>query len=258
MITLLRAAERRHEHRRTYDAWHTFHPSTRERCPQGRFGALEDIDEGRLRPSASSLHRSPRAAEIITYVRDGNIAYECSGGKSSVIGAGEFQQRSVSRGARENQKNTSRVDAAHFFQICLRPLVTPAPRSRDGVIARGRPEGGDGPKRFSAAERRGVLCVVASRDGRRGSLRIEQDALMHSSILEPGQHVVHELEGDRIAWLHVVQGEVALGDVVLETGDGAGISADRAVSITARQMTEILLVNLSQSQRDEEMDSAFP
>lgn len=194
------------------------------------------------------MHRSIRAAEIITYVRDGNIAYECSGGKSSIIGAGEFQQRSVSRGTRENQKNTSRVDAAHFFQICLRPLVTPAPRSRDGVIARPPlSEAGDGPKRFSAAERRGVLCVVASRDGRRGSLRIEQDALMHSAILEPGQHVVHELEGDRIAWLHVVQGEVALGDVVLETGDGAGIVSDRAVSITARQVAEILLLNLSQS-----------
>jgi hypothetical protein len=101
-----------------------------------------------------------------------------------------------------------------------------------------------------------VLCVVASHDGRHGSLRIAQDALMHSSILEPGQHVVHELEGDRIAWLHVVQGEVGLGDVVLGTGDGAGIVADRAVSITARQVAEILLLNLNQSPRVDGISSA--
>lgn len=81
---------------------------------------------------------------------------------------------------------------------------------------------------------------------------------MHSSILEPGQHVVHELEGDRIAWLHVVEGEVALGDFVLCTGDGAGISADRAVSITARKVAEILLLNLSRSPRDDESDAPFP
>jgi len=80
---------------------------------------------------------------------------------------------------------------------------------------------------------------------------------MHSSILEPGQHIVHELAVDRIAWLHVVQGEVAMGDVVLETGDGAGIVADRAVSITARQLTEILLLNLGQSQPDDGTDPAF-
>ncbi len=249
MITLLRAAERRHEHRRTHDVWHTFHPSMRQHCPAGCFGVLEDIDEGRLRPSASTLHRSVRAAEIITYVRDGNIAYEYSGGKSSVIGAGEFQQRSVARGARENQQTTSRVDAAHSFQLCSRALAAPAGGSEEARARPPRSEAGDGPKRFSAAERRGVLCVVASHDGRHGSLRIAQDALMHSSILEPGQHVVHELEGDRIAWLHVVQGEVGVGDAILGTGDGAGIVADRAVSITARQVTEILLLNLNPSPR---------
>ncbi|HVZ35549.1 MAG TPA: hypothetical protein VG963_24155, partial [Polyangiaceae bacterium] len=100
-------------------------------------------------------------------------------------------------------------------------------------------------KRFSAAERRGLLCVIASPDGRGGSLRIAQDALLHSALLEPGQHVVHELGPGRIAWLPLVEGEVALPDGILAAaGDGAGISEDRAVSFTAREASEILLLDL--------------
>jgi redox-sensitive bicupin YhaK (pirin superfamily) len=63
-------------------------------------------------------------------------------------------------------------------------------------------------------------------------------------MLSPGKHVVHELGQDRRAWLHLVEGEVTLGDVVLSTGDGAGVTAERVVSLTARVETEILLVDL--------------
>ena len=67
---------------------------------------------------------------------------------------------------------------------------------------------------------------------------------MYSAVLERGQHVVHELTSGRSAWLHLVQGEVTLGDLVLTTGDGAGISAERSVSLTARQESEFLLLDV--------------
>ena len=70
--------------------------------------------------------------------------------------------------------------------------------------------------------------------------------LMYSALLVSGQHVVHELLQGRSAWLHVVQGEVALGGLVLATGDGAGITAERAVSFTAREESEILLLDLGE------------
>ena len=63
-------------------------------------------------------------------------------------------------------------------------------------------------------------------------------------MLDPGQHVVHELSQGRRAWLHLVQGEVALGDTILTTGDGAGFTAERAASLTAREEAEILLLDL--------------
>jgi hypothetical protein len=94
------------------------------------------------------------------------------------------------------------------------------------------------------AERRGLLCVVASPDGRTGSLHVHQDIRIYSTLLDAGQHVVHELRPGRGAWLHVVSGEATLGDLVLGTGDGVGLSGEPAVSFTAREATEILLVDL--------------
>lgn len=67
---------------------------------------------------------------------------------------------------------------------------------------------------------------------------------MYTALLDPGTHVVHELPPGRSAWLHVVAGEAALGDLVLTTGDGAGFTGERAVSLTARLETEILLLDL--------------
>jgi hypothetical protein len=168
-------------------------------------------------------------------VREGALAYEDSMGRSGVIHAGEFQRMTPGRGIHHSQTNASRTDDAHVFQIGLRPWEADL-------------DSGQEQKRFSAAQRRGGLCVVASPDARKGSLRIHQDALMYSAMLDPGQHLVHELSQGRRAWLHLVQGEVSIGDLVLTAGDGVGISAERAVSLTAREEAEILLVDLGAEQ----------
>ncbi|HTE55961.1 MAG TPA: pirin family protein [Kofleriaceae bacterium] len=229
---ILRAAQRRHDRRRKRDAWLTFEPRVGA-DPCAGFGALELLDEDRLQPGASIARRPRQAAEIITYVREGALAYEDSTGRSGVIHAGEFQRLTAGPAMRHSETNASRTEPAHIFQIWVRPS--------GAELEPGREQ-----KRFSAADRRGGLCVIASPDARRGSLRIGQDALVYSAMLDPGQHVVHALSQGRGAWLHLVHGEVSLGDVVLTTGDGAGITADRAVSLTAREQSEILLFDLGE------------
>lgn len=232
MITLRRANERHHARRRSQEVWHTFQPA-RADALAGGFGTLDVLDEDRLPPGAGVPRLPHRDAEIITYVREGALAHEDSMGRSGVIHAGEFQRMTAGRGIRHSETNASRTDWAHVFQIWLRPS--------EAGLAPGREQ-----KRFSAAERRGGLCLVASPDARRGSLRIHQDALVYSAMLDPGQHVIHELPQGRSAWLHLVEGEVTLGDTVLTTGDGAGVTAEPAVSLTAREETEILLVDLGE------------
>jgi redox-sensitive bicupin YhaK (pirin superfamily) len=231
MISLRRAEARHHDRRHQRDVWRTFAPRDRTNPVAGGFRALKLLDEDHL-PPRSPIPQQPRGdAEIVTYVREGAVAYEDSMGCSGVIRAGEFQRRTAGHGLRHGEANASRTAWAHVFQVRLHMVeVGPEPHREQ--------------KRFSVAERRGGLRVVASPDAQCGSLRLHQDARMYSALLERGQHVVHELRPGRGAWLHLVHGQVSLSDLVLTAGDGVAITAERAVSLTAREDAEILLFDL--------------
>jgi redox-sensitive bicupin YhaK (pirin superfamily) len=233
MITLRRAEERSHVRHRSREAWLTFYPDDRTASLANGFGSLEIFNEDRLAPGAGVVLHAHHDAEIVTYVREGSLAQDDAMGRSSVLHAGEFQRMTAGRGVRHGETNPSRSAWAHVFHIWVRP-------SEEGLALSHEQ------RRFCAADRRGGLCVVASRDGRKESLHLHQDVLVYSAMLDPGQHVVHELSPTRSAWLHVVRGEATLGDVVLTTGDGVGIAADRAVSLTARAETEVLLLDLGE------------
>jgi quercetin 2,3-dioxygenase len=176
MIELRKASDRHHDESRKQDVWLTFY-----RGEADGFGALETFDEDHLRPGARIPRgRRQRRAEVVTYVREGALTYEDSMGRSGVVHAGEFQRIAAEPGIRHSEMNASRSDEAHFFQIGLR-------------ASQAALEAGHQQKRFSVAERRGVLCVVASTDARRGSLRLSNDALIHSALLHPGQHPACEV-----------------------------------------------------------------
>ena len=245
MITLRRAAERHHDRNRKLETWLTFEPQDREGILSDGLGNIESVKESRLAPGAGVPRTSGHDAEILTYVCEGALAYENSLGSSGIVQAGEFQRVTAGRGLHRDRTNASRADWVHFFQIWLRPSEVDLDPGHDQ-------------KRFTSAQRRGGLCVVASPDARRGSLRIHQDALIYSALLDPGQHVVHELSQGRSAWIHLVQGEVTLGDLVLTTGDGAGVTAERAVSLTASEESEILLVDVGEQSRKNPAISSRP
>jgi len=231
MIALRRDKERQHLRRRRQDTWSAFCPlGNTDRLADG-FGALERLDESRLPPGASVALQPRREADIVTYVLTGALAQEDSTGRSGVIRAGEFQRMTHDRRVRHSERNASQTDWAHLFRMSLHPSESDLDCQSEQKL-------------FSLAQRRGLLCIVASPDGRKGSLRVHQNALIYSTVLDVGQHVVHELPQGRIAWLHVVRGEVMLGDLVLTTGDGAGVTAELAVSLTAQEEAEILLLDL--------------
>lgn len=233
MITLRRAEERAHLSRRRREAWLTFSPQDRPARREDGFGHLRALEEGRLPPRTSRRQPIQQDTEVITYVREGTLAFEDSTGRSGLISAGEFQRMTASVGIRYGETNTSPTEGAHVFQFWLRPAVA--------ELVPGHEQ-----KRFSAAERRGGMCLVASPDGQKGSLQIQQDAFLFSAILDPGQHVIHELTAGRCAWLHIVVGAVRYGAVAMATGDGAGIENEPAVSLTAEQNSEILLLDLGE------------
>lgn len=90
------------------------------------------------------------------------------------------------------------------------------------------------------------MRVVASRDARENSLKINQDVAVYSSILENDDEVSHELAKNRHAWLQVVKGSVALKGEILNASDGAAISDETVLKIKSlADETEFLLFDLN-------------
>jgi quercetin 2,3-dioxygenase len=231
MITLNRESERHRIKHGKQDTWMTFGSREATEPPTDEFGILMALNELRIPPGGVSAPHLPEEAEIITYVYKGTLAQEDSTGKSGVVNAGEFQRMTIARGIRQKEKNASRSDWAQIFRIYLRPSEVGLGCAQEQ-------------KRFATAQRHNLLCVVASPDGRKGSLRLLQDALVFSSVLDPGRHLIHELLPGRRAWLHVIHGEVKLQEVIMTQGDGMGVTTEPSVSLTAQENTEILLVEL--------------
>ena len=232
MITLRRNAARRHVQEETHNIWHTFTSGTSAESSPSDFGLLVGLDELWLPPDGVTAARPPKEeGEVTLYAYKGDLTQEDSAGHSGVLHTGEFQYCIIGRGIRYREANASRVVGAQIFRISLRPSQADLDSTSQQKL-------------FPLGQRRNTLCVVASPDGRRGSLPILQDALVCSSVLDPGRHLIHTLAEGRSAWLHVVEGSVTLQDIVLAEGDGAGVSGEPAVSFTAREPTEILLVDL--------------
>jgi len=240
MVTLRRDRQRRHVQRGKQDIWHTFFPHDHPGPLADGFGVLVVFDEIRLRPGESTELHPGDEAEMVTYLYKGALSQEDSAGNSGVIHAGEFQRMSTGCRIRHKETNASRSDWAQVFRISLRPSEVGLDCAREQ-------------KHFSVAQRSNVLCVIASPDGRKGSLRIHQDALIYSSILDQGHHAIHELLPGRCAWLHIICGEATLNDIVLTQGDSAGFKTEPSVSLTAHENTEILLVDLGPAPRSFEL-----
>jgi redox-sensitive bicupin YhaK (pirin superfamily) len=233
MITVRRADERHLDRRHRQELWHSFNPQEPAKPHAGDFGTLENLTENRLPPGGVSVARPSREAEIVTYICKGAIAQEGSSGSSGVVHAGEFQRMAIGQGIRHKETNASRTEWAQIFRISLHPPEGESNGAREQI-------------HVAAAQRHNVLRIVTSPDGRQGSLHTHQDALIYSSLIDPGHHLIHELLPGRNAWLHVICGEAASHDLILTQGDGVGVTNERSVSLTAHEKCEILLVDVGE------------
>jgi redox-sensitive bicupin YhaK (pirin superfamily) len=216
--------------------WRTFAGNDSADSATDGFSALRHLDEGSLPPRATVPQLAARAGESITYVVEGSLEYELGSERRGVILAGEFQRAVVGAEKRYRARNASRSEWTRFFHLSFAPVDPASDAADDDDLEQ---------RRFGSALRRGALCTVASRDARGGSLRTRQDVVVLSALLEPGQHVVHPLPPDRVAWVHLAHGGAMLGGLELTAGDGVGACGQHAVSLTATAVaTELLLIDL--------------
>jgi redox-sensitive bicupin YhaK (pirin superfamily) len=214
------------------DSNHTFSFGSFQDPNRMGFRSLRVINDDRVIPGAGFGTHGHRDMEILTYVLEGELAHKDSLGTGSVIRPGDVQIMSAGTGIQHSEFNNSESEAVHFLQIWMLPdrqNIPPRYDQRD----------------FPLAEKQGNLRLVASKDGRDGSVVIHQDIDLYVSNLSSGDRITFEMESDRFAWIQVARGIVTLNGESLREGDGMQINSPKLLELTTETIAEILLFDLA-------------
>ena len=214
------------------DSRHTF--SFGEYHDPGHMGfrALRVINDDRVKPGAGFGTHGHRDMEILSYVLEGALAHKDSSGGGGVIRPGEIQFMRAGTGVTHSEYNDSKTAPVHFLQVWIVP-------ERRGL----RPAYGQ--RAFDRDAARRGLVLLASRDGREGSLEVAQDVDLWVTLLEAGDERQLALRPGRHAWVQVARGSASVNGKPLAEGDGAALSGESAVSLAGQGPGEVLVFDLA-------------
>lgn len=236
MILIRKAIDRGRANFGWLDARYTFSFANYHHPDHMGFRALRVINEDVIGPGGGFPPHSHRDMEIITYVLDGALEHKDSTsgafGGGGVIRPGDVQYMCAGTGVTHSEFNASKTAPCHLMQIWLLP---------DAANHRPRYE-----QKTFGEERRGRLRLVASADGREGSLKINQSTDLFASVLGEGEEIEHRFAPGRHGWLQLAKGGLEIGGLVMQAGDGAKISDEARLSAKALEPgTEFLLFDLA-------------
>lgn len=232
MIRVRRAEERGETRTDWLESRHTFSFGDYYDPQNMGFSALRVINEDRVIAGAGFPAHSHRDMEIITYVLEGALAHKDSTGTSSVIRAGDVQRMSAGTGISHSEYNGSQTEPVHFLQIWIVPDKT--------GLAPGYEQRG-----FVLDEHQGKWILIASKDGRAGSVTVHQDVDVWAARLSPANQLIFSLRPKRNFWTQVARGAVTLNGMSLNAGDGAALSDEEILKIKAVEAAELLMFDLA-------------
>ncbi len=232
MIIVRPASERGHTNLGWLDSRHTFSFGDYFDADHMSFGHLRVINDDHVDPGEGFGTHGHRDMEILSFVLSGSLQHKDSMGTGAAIRAGDVQRMTAGTGVTHSEFNPSKQAPVHFLQVWILPDRT-----------RLKPEYEQKP--FPEEERRGRLRLVASRDGRDGSLTIHQDASVFMTTLDAGQTVTHQPAAGRRAWVQVARGSVTVNGTALSEGDGAGLSGEASITIAGGTPADVLLFDLA-------------
>jgi redox-sensitive bicupin YhaK (pirin superfamily) len=196
------------------------------------FGNLRVINEDRIAPGTGFGTHGHRDMEIVSYVLEGALAHKDSMGNGAAIVPGEVQRMSAGTGVRHSEFNHAKDAATHFLQIWLLPDET--------GMAPGYEQ-----KAFTEAEKRGRLRLVASPDGREGSVTVHADASIHAGLFDGDEAAELALEPTRLGYVYVARGEIEVNGQALRTGDALALTQEERVQLQHGRGAEVLVFDLT-------------
>jgi quercetin 2,3-dioxygenase len=232
MLTLRPANERGHANFGWLDSYHTFSFGQYVDPRHMGFRSLRVINEDRVAPGQGFGTHSHRDMEILTVVLEGAVAHKDSIGNVATIRPGEVQRMSAGTGIAHSEYNPSSTELTHFLQIWILP-------EKDGL------QPSYEQTEFPLKDRLNQLRLIASRDGRDGSVTVHQDVQLYTATLDARQELTYSKVPDRYVWLQVTRGNVTVNDKPLQAGDGMAVTEESMLTITAIAASEILLFDLA-------------
>jgi quercetin 2,3-dioxygenase len=232
MLTLRKAQDRGFADHGWLKSFHSFSFADYHEPEHMGFGNLRVINEDRIAAGTGFGTHGHRDMEIVSYVLDGALGHKDSIGNGATIVPGEVQRMSAGRGIAHSEFNHAPGRTTHFLQIWLLP-------AQRGI------EPGYEQKAFAEADKRGRLRLVASPDGRDGSVTIHADASMRADLFDGAERAELALDARRLAYVHVVRGEVAINGQPLAAGDGAKLSGESRLVIDQGRAAEVIAFDLA-------------
>ena len=232
MIALRKSAERGYADHGWLKSFHTFSFANYYDPEHMGFGSLRVINEDRVDPGEGFGKHPHRDMEIISYVLDGELEHKDSIGTGSVIRPGDVQRMSAGTGVTHSEYNPSPKNPVHFLQIWIEPAERGIKPSYEQ-------------KFFSPADKRGKLRLVASPDGRDGSVTVNQDAYLYAALVDGPESVSHQLAEGRKAYVHVARGSATVNGRPLRAGDALKVDSESIIEIGDGSNAEVLLFDLN-------------
>ncbi|MDL2354426.1 MAG: pirin family protein [Pseudomonadota bacterium] len=231
MLQVRKSADRGNANHGWLQSRHTFSFGDYRDPQHTGFGPLLVINEDRVAAGQGFGTHGHRDMEIISYVLEGALEHKDSIGTGSVLHYGDVQRMSAGSGVRHSEFNGSKAEPVHFLQIWIEPNVTGIAPSYEE-------------KHFAPATKQGQLRLVASSDGRDGSVLIHQDAAIYAAILGAGDRLAHPLAAGRSGYVHVIRGRVTVNGTALEGGDALKLSGEAGITLEQADAAEVLLFDL--------------
>jgi redox-sensitive bicupin YhaK (pirin superfamily) len=214
------------------DSRHTFSFGEYHDPEHMGFRTLRVLNDDRVQPGAGFGTHGHRDMEILSYVLEGGLQHKDSTGGGGVIRPGEIQFMRAGTGVTHSEYNASPSEPVHFLQVWVVP-------DRRGLAPRydQRP--------FDAAAALKRLVLLASKDGREGTIQVQQDVDLWMTRIGAGERRVHALRPGRHAWLHVAKGALRANGHELQEGDGLAVSQEAEIALEGVSDAEALLFDLA-------------
>ena len=210
---------------------HTFSFGSYQDSRHMGVGPLRVINEDHVQAGRGFESHGHKNMEIISYVLDGALEHKDSMGNGSVLRYGDVQRMSAGSGVVHSEFNHSKTEQVHFLQIWIMPnTANDAPGYEE--------------KHFDAASKQGKLRLIASPDGREGSVSLRQEASIYAAILDGADAVEHKLAVGRQLYVHVIRGSVKVNGIDVSGGDAVHVDKEAGISLTDAKDSEVLVFDL--------------